>query len=120
MKTNVWTILAASVVLGACASSPVPAGRLAESESTIRTAESTGVEKVPPAAVHLRVAKDELTLAKKLLGDGDNKRADGMLMRAQADAEVAISLAHEAEMRADAMKTMEEVQRVKASRPGGS
>jgi hypothetical protein len=119
MKTIGWTTLAASVVLGGCASAPVPAGRLAESEAAIRSAQEIGAQRVPPAAVHLKVAQDQLDHAKKLMADGENARAEYILLRAQADAEVAISLAREATLREDAQRTLQEVQRVKtAQRPG--
>lgn len=35
-----------------------------------------GAEKVPPAALHLKVANEELDLAKKLIAEGDNNRAE--------------------------------------------
>jgi hypothetical protein len=119
MKTIAW-IGAASVVLAACASSPVPADKLAQSQAAVRSAHEVGAEKVPPAALHLKVAREELDLARKLISDGDNKRAEYILSRAQADAETAIALAREAEARADAQRTLDEVQQLKNSRPEGT
>jgi hypothetical protein len=118
MKTIAW-IGAASVVLGACAASPVPAEKLALSQASIRSATEGGAEKVPPAALHLRIANEELDLAKRLISDGDNERASYVLSRARADAETAIALTHEADARADAQRTLEEVQKLKNSRPEG-
>jgi hypothetical protein len=113
MKT-IALIGAASVALAACASSPVPAGRLARSQAAIRSAEELGAERIPPAALHLKVANDQLATARKLLADGDNKRAEYVLMRAEADAEASIALAHEAMARMEAQRTLEEVQRVRS------
>jgi hypothetical protein len=118
MRTIAW-IGAASVALGACASSPVPADRLALSQAEIRSAQEVGAESVPPAALHLRVANDELAFAKKLMIDGDNQRADYILMRSEADAQAALSLTREAQARADAQKTIDEIQKLKNSRPEG-
>lgn len=120
MKTMAW-MGAASLALGACASSgPVPAERLAKSEAALRAAREVGAERVPPAAMHLRVANDELVMARKLMADGDNTRAEYILMRAEADAEVARSLAREAQARNEAQRTLDEVQRLKNSRPEGT
>jgi hypothetical protein len=120
MKTMAW-MGAASVALGACASSgPVPAERLAKSEAAIRIAQETGAQKVPPAALHLKVANDELAMAKKLIENGDNRRAEYILMRAEADANAALSLTREVQARNDAQKTLDEVQRLKTTRPEGT
>lgn len=119
MKTIAW-IGAASVVLGACASSPVPADRLAASQAAVRSAHEVGAENVPPAALHLKVANEQLDLARRLIADGDNKRAEYILLRAESDANAALALAREAESRADAQRTIDQVQKLKASRPEGS
>jgi hypothetical protein len=119
MKT-IALIGAGATVLGACASSPIPADKLAQSQAAVRSAQEVGAERVPTAALHLKVANDQLDMAKKLIQDGDTKRAEYMLMRAEADAEAAIALAREASARADAQRTLEEVQQIKNSRPEGS
>lgn len=119
MKTIAW-IGAASVALCACASSPVPADRLAQSQAAVRSAHEVGAENVPPAALHLKVANEELEMARRLISDGDNKRAEYILLRAESDANAALALAREAEARADAQRTIDQVQKLKASRPEGS
>jgi len=119
MKLIGW-IGAASIALVACASSPVPADRLAKSTAAIRGAHEVGAERVPNAALHLKVANEELTLAKRLIADGDNRRAEYVLLRAQVDADAALQLAREDQARTDAQRTLDEVQRVKTSRPEGS
>ena len=106
---------AASVALGACASSPVPADRLAKSQAAIRSAQELGAARIPNAALHLKVANEQLDLARKLMADGDNKRAEFVLMRAEADAETSIALAHETMARMDAQRTLDEVQKLKSS-----
>jgi len=120
MKTMAW-VGAASVMLGACASSgPVPADALGRSEAAIRSAHDIGAETVAPAALHLKVANDELDMARKLIADGDNRRAEYVLMRAEADANAATSLAREVQTRNDAQKALDEVQKLKNSRPEGT
>lgn len=106
---------AASVALGACASSPVPADKLAKSQAAIRSAQELGADRVPAAALHLKVANEQLGFARNLLADGDNERAENVLMRAEADAETSIALAHENVARRDAQRTLDEVQKLKTS-----
>jgi hypothetical protein len=114
MKT-IALIGAASVALGACASSPIPADKLARSQAAIRSARENGAERVPDAALHLKVANEQLDVARKLLVDGDNKRAEYVLMRAEADAETAVALARESTAREEARRTLDEVQKLKSS-----
>ena len=119
MKT-ILLIGAASIALGACASSPVPADKLAQSQAAVRSAQEVGADRIPPAAVHLKVANDQLELARKQIQDGDTKRAEYTLLRAEADAEAAIALSREATARAEAQKALQEVQQLKNTRPEGS
>lgn len=120
MKIIGWIGAASIALVAACASSPVPADRLAKSTAAIRSAHEVGAEKVPNAALHLKVANEELQIAKQLIADGDNRRAEYVLLRAQVDADTALQLARENQARADAQRTIDEVQRVKNSRPEGS
>lgn len=70
-----------------------------ETESAaIRTAEEAGASDVPRAALHLQLAKEGLDAATALHEDGKKDEAASMLLRAEADAELAIVLAnHDAE-----------------------
>src|SRR5260370_7600164 len=85
-------VLAISV---ACASSPVNSERLAASEAAIRAAREMGAEKVPPPPLHLQLAKEQEEQPKKLLNQGDRKRADVLLIRSQPDPEFPLAFAHE-------------------------
>src|SRR5688500_18586868 len=91
-----WTAarVSAVVVIGiaGCASTPVPNAKVASSEAAIRAAQETGSKDIPRAALHLKLAEEQLQSAKALIRDNDNKRAEYVLMRAQADAELAIAL----------------------------
>lgn len=105
---------AASVLLGACASSgPVPASKVAQPEAAIRNAQALGADRIPTAAVHLRVANEALNMARQLMAEGDNVRAEYVLLRAQSDAEVALSLAREVQAHNQAQQTLAEVEKLK-------
>jgi hypothetical protein len=71
-------------------------------------------EKVPSAALHLRLAKEQLEQAKHCLKDGDNEKAGYILLRAEADADAAMNLAREAWSKQDAEQTLQQVQQLKA------
>jgi len=101
--------LAVFSALARCASAPVNTERLSSTEAPMRAAEELGASRVPEAALELRLAHDEMEQAKQLLKNGDRERADMMLARAQADAELAVALAKEAPLEADAMNAAEQV-----------
>jgi hypothetical protein len=100
-----------------CASSPVPNARVASSEGAIRAAQETGSGKVPRAALHLKLAEEQLQAAKGLIREGDNDRAEYVLMRAQADAELAIALSHVAVSNAQAGTAVDEARAVRSGTP---
>lgn len=119
MKTLPLTSLALSAVLAAgCASVPVPADKLANAVAATRSAEEMQASRDPQAALHLKLAKEQLEEARKMLKEGDNKEATSMLMRAEADANASLSLAREHAAKLDAQKTMEGVQETKTQLQG--
>ena len=82
-----------------CASAPPPTERLATAKAGVRSAHELGAGNVPQAALHVKLAEEEIQLANKLVADGENERAEAVLQRAAADAEVAVALAHEKRLR---------------------
>lgn len=100
------------VVLAAlcgCASAPIVLDKLPQTEAPMRAAEELGAARVPQAALELKLAQDEVQQAKAFLKDGNKQRADMMLLRAQADAELAVALAKEAPLQAEAKNVAEQV-----------
>jgi len=111
----VTTVLALGLfAIPACSSHPVPNAKVASSEAAIRAAEEADAKSVPRAALHLKLAEDQLATAKELMKDEENERAEYVLTRAQADAELAIALSHTAESREEAGKALEEVKAVQS------
>jgi Domain of unknown function (DUF4398) len=88
--------------LGACGSSPQPTERLASAEAAMRAAKEVGASQYPQAQLHTQLAQEELEHAQKLIKDGDNERAERLLWRATADAELAIAVTREATARSAA------------------
>ncbi len=89
------------------ASYPVPTQRMADAQSAQRSAKELGAEKEPDAQLHLKLAEEQIAKANTILKDEDNRRADFMLIRAKADAELALAIAHEQVSKGEAKKAIE-------------
>ena len=93
MRKTVLTGVAV-VAMAACASHPAPTEQVATSLAAVRGAEEAGAPEVPEAALHMKLAQEQIERAKQLMGD-DNERAEALAVRANQDAELAIALARE-------------------------
>ncbi len=104
-------IMAAFALMGmiACASGPRPTGDVTTTAAAIRAAQELGAGAVPPAKLHLQLAKEEAEQADALLANKQKDRASFVLMRAQADAEMAVALARDADMRRQAQQAADRV-----------
>ncbi len=118
---HVLVVGAVSTGCFGCASGgPVRADLLARSHAAVRAAQEMGAERNVAAAEHLRVAREELANGRKLIIDGDQDRAAPLLLRAEADAELAMNVTREATAIADAQRTREEVRNLRMSMKGGN
>jgi len=113
--TFACALAAMLAALAACGSSlPPPSDRLATAEAAARSARELGAEREPKAALHLKLAEEQIDQAKNLMKDSDNKRADLVLQRASADAELSVMLAKENNARGEADKAQEKLKSLKA------
>ena len=103
--------VAATAIAAGCASDPPL--RTEASTSGIRAAEEVGAAKVPQASLHLQLAKEELELAKGLAAKGKKEEAASMLLRAEADAELAVVLSHGDAEKSEAMAAVERVRQLR-------
>jgi hypothetical protein len=108
---------ATAVAIAGCAGTPVPNAKVSSSEAAIRAAQETGSNNVPQAALHLKLAEEQLQSAKALIRDNENKRAEYVLMRAQADAELAIALSHVAKSNVQAGAAVDAERAVRTGTP---
>jgi hypothetical protein len=106
----VGSVLLAAVIAG-CGSSPVV--NKEASTSAIRAAEEVGASKVPSASLYLQLAKEGLEKAKALAEKGDKEQAESMLLRAQADAELAVALSREDADKKEATQAVERVRQLR-------
>jgi hypothetical protein len=87
--------LGVSLAIG-CGSAPTPTAQIASTEAAIRSAQEVGAEATPRAALHLHYARDQQANAQRLIEAHKMDEATLQLRRAQADAEVSIAIAREA------------------------
>jgi len=107
MKGIQWASSIVGIGVIACASAPAPYEREASWGAAIRAANEVGAAQVPQAALHLKLAQEQLDKAKAQMKDGDNAQAAYTLLRCQADAELALALARENKTRTDAQQVID-------------
>jgi hypothetical protein len=97
-----------------CGHAAMPAQDVAQAEASLRAAEEVGSAKIPRAALHVKMAKDQLEVAKRHIARDEIELAQEALRRSTLDAELAVALAKENATRrqatvagqsADAMRT---------------
>jgi Domain of unknown function (DUF4398) len=106
---NVKTLGILLLAVAACGGYPPPNDKLMASVAAARSAREVGAETSPQASLHLKLADEAIAKAKSLIKDGDNKRAEYTLIRAKADAELALSLAKESAAKADAQSAEDQI-----------
>jgi len=109
--------IAGGIGASGCASHPAPNAKAASSSAAIRAAEETGSRDVPQAALHLKLAQEQLERGKALIRDNDNQRAEYVLARAEADAELSIALARAEKSKALAAKALDDVRAIRTGAP---
>ena len=117
MKTTL--VIACAAFVG-CGSAPVPADKLAKTAASVKSAEELGADKDPNAALHLRLAREEVESAKNLIKDSDNERAGFVLDRASADADAAREIARAKASKVEVDKYKEQVAEQKTKFGGGN
>ena len=102
MYRSIVSLAISAGLLSACgASIPPPTQRLAEAQSAERSARELGANSEPGAQLSLKLADEQIAQAQKAMSDGDNKRAESLLVRAKADAELAVAQSREKGAKAD-------------------
>jgi hypothetical protein len=84
---NPLTGIVAAMLIGGCASHPLPAAELAASEASIAHAVAAGAAELAPR--ELRLAREKLALTRLLLAARDHEPARWLAEQAAVDAELA-------------------------------
>ena len=113
---RLWVTAACVAAWCGCTSAAIPKQKLASTEAAIAHARENEAQNHAAAAEHLRLATSQWNEAKQKIRDGENTQADWLLLRAQADAELAGSMAKEQKRRAEAAKASERL-RTLSSQP---
>lgn len=105
MKLRSLLAATPAILLFACgASFPTPTQHMADAEAAHRSALELGAANQPAAQLHVKLAEEQMSKAKTLMNDGDNKAADSLLIRSKADSELALALAREQAANTDVQK----------------
>jgi hypothetical protein len=119
MHHGILSVVVLAPLMAACgASIPPPTQRMADAKSAERSAIELGAPAEPEAKLSLKLAQDQIAMAEKAIADGDNKRADSLLVRAKADAELAVVRAREKAAKADGQKAVDDSAAQKATNVG--
>lgn len=100
---------AAPLLVVACASGEVSTQRMTDTRAALQAAERVGADADPQASLFLTYAKEQMARAQSLSEQGSIESAELMLQRAEADAELAMVMAQEAEVRRDVEATLERI-----------
>lgn len=99
--------------LSACGGAEMPVDDVARAKAAISAAETAGAANIPQAALHLKMARDQVSKAEGLIQEDENEDGQLVLMRATADAELALSLARKASLEAEADAAAKEIEKLK-------
>jgi hypothetical protein len=112
---TLYRLGALAALVAGCASRQELPANYAPTQSAISAAEAVGARNDPRAALHLKMAKDQLIRAQTYAREGDEHEAALMLDRARTDAELALMVTRELEAKNQAERVKRDVEAL--SRP---
>jgi hypothetical protein len=104
-------LVALASLSAGCAASSTPVVELNRTDAALRAAHELGADRIPRAALHIKMAEDQRETARRFLANGEEDEASAALDRAASDAELAVALAKEQR----AQRNAEEIQSRAAS-----
>lgn len=108
MRQSIILVLLAPLVWACGGGFPQPTERLADAQAAERSARELGADKEPASQLSLKLAQDQIAAAEKAIADDEYERADSLLVRAKADAELALAQAREHGARSEKQEAIEE------------
>jgi hypothetical protein len=107
------TLITGIALVAACGSSvPIPNDQYAAAQKNVGRAQESGATDVPEAKLHTELAQEDLAQAKQVM-DKDNARAASLIARANAEAELAVSLAKAAASEKEAKTVSDDLAKAK-------
>lgn len=110
---TVTLLLLVSIAVG-CGGAAPPMEAQMEAVASVRAAREVGAAEQPRAAYHLELAEAQVARADALVDAGRMDDAERMLLRAQADADLAIALTREAAVVAEAEEVRSRIREMRA------
>jgi len=108
-----FMLASSALLIVACGGAAIPQEQLTSAKAAVSGAQVAGAANEPKAALHLKLAQEQVAKAEALIAEDDNEEAARIIDRAQVDAELALALAKEAGAKKEAMDTQEQLQRLK-------
>lgn len=118
MQKLLPSLVVIGLLSGCGASIPPPTQRMSDAKAAVRSAEELGAKNEPQAQLSLKLAQDQIALAEGAITEGENKRAESLLIRAKADGELAIAQAREKSAMVQGQKAVEESATQKTTNAG--
>src|SRR5689334_19912162 len=110
---RVMVILALVATIGCGATYPVPQDQYAAAQMDVGRAEQAAASGAPESRLHSQLAQENLAMAKRLMGE-QNDRAASLIARARAEAALAVDLAAQAKAQAQAQAAADAVVKARA------
>jgi hypothetical protein len=108
-----WILALAPLAIG-CGGYQIPTSHVQAAPSSIAMAETVGAENVPGAAERLSLAKQELATAQRM-SKHDKRAADLMYLRADADAQLALTTAQDHAVYSEAQQLDQQIRQIQSS-----
>jgi hypothetical protein len=119
MQQSIVSIVAVAPFVWSCAASfPPPTQRLADAQAVERSAREVGANDAPAAQLSLKNTQDQIVQAQKAMSAGENETADGLLLRAKTDGELALAQAREKMAHAERNEAVKDSNDQKATNAG--
>lgn len=111
-----WIAVPIVAFAAGCASSNMPVAELARAQAAIRAASEVNAERIPRAALHVKMARDQLDTAKRFIANDEGDLAAAALDRAELDAELAVMISREEQSRRKTEAIRERITNLRAGR----
>jgi len=121
MTRTQWSnalVAAALVSSSACAATVTPVRARTDAAAAVRAARELGAGDTPQAALHMALAEEGVAEGEALIRDGQMESAERALLRAHADAELAMALRREAMAQTQAAESHDHVEEQRESAIG--
>lgn len=87
-------LVACGALLASCGGTPKPPTQeMSQAKAVVRAADEVGAREAPQAALHFKMANDQIDTAELLIDKEQMKKARYLLLQAEADAELSLALA---------------------------